>query len=775
MRALLQNTSISLRVAVLCLVPMLTVIALGFNMLLDKRRVAVEMGTIAEVVSYAPVVSGLVHELQKERGTSAGFIGSKGKRFSDTIGPRRADTDKALESYRGIAPELKELVTAPSFKKSFDQATKALGQLSEKRAAVDAFALTVPQMASYYTPTIASLLGLVESVSQITSNGELTRVLIAYGAFLQGKERAGIERAMGAAGFGAGTFKPNIHKRFVRLGALQDGYFSIYRRYAPEDALQALDKAAAGPEQAEVDKLRKLAEAAPFGGDVSSVSGPQWFATSTKRIDVLKMVEDRMANDIVTMARNESASAWNTFYALSAVLAILALISAPLCFYVAQSIVVPIRLLSNKMRQLAQNDLTITVEEVARQDEIGRMARAVEVFRANAIDRARLERASQADRDRELQRQSYLDQMVSSFRDMTAAALATADTQTNAMLRSSEDLARVADDAAQEASSANTASQDASNDVQSVAAATDELTSSIREIAEQANKASSIVTSASEAATVTDKDVSALSEAAQKIGTVIELIRDIAEQTNLLALNATIEAARAGESGKGFAVVASEVKSLADQTAKATEEIAVQIGSIQNSTQNAVDSIRSIASRVDEISSVTSTIAAAVEEQQGATQDIARSLESASRGTGQAVENVHSVNAAIDSTAKESKNVREATHTLGDAMKELAHSVEAFLKEVETDVADRRTHLRHKMKQAVSIDQAGRRQHAEIVNISEAGAGVKSEAVLEQNSEILLELSDGRTVSGRVVRRDGEMYGVQFDQPLHNIGQLIAA
>ena len=771
----ISNWPISRRVAILCLVPILALLGVGTKSLILERQTATGSRTIAEIVQLAPIVSGLVYELQKERGTSAGFIGSKGARFADTIGARRSETDDALARYRAAIPAATGRLDFEGFAGPFERANRMLEELAARRAAIDGFEMTVPDMASYYTPLIAELLAMVESVGDRAEGSSLGGQLIAYAALLQGKERAGIERAMGAAGFGSGTFAPGIHKRFIRLGAMQDSLFEVFRHHARPNHTAKLDIALSGAEQADVDALRELAEKAPFGADISGVSGPQWFETSTRRIDALKAVEDAVAADIVSAASRKSASAQASFWILAAVLTLLVAVTIVLCVVVAKSIVNPIRSLAGQMRLLAQNDTSIQIPEAARGDEIGDMAAAVEVFRENAIERQRLARANQADRDRELQKQSYLDEMVTSFRKVTADTIQAVEQQSSGMKSSAQGLASVASNASREAASADHASREASRDVESVAVATEQLSSSIQEIAQRAHEASAIVNETTQTAAETDRDVSALAESTGRIGTVVELIQDIAEQTNLLALNATIEAARAGDMGKGFAVVANEVKSLANQTANATKEIADQIGSVQMLTSGAVTAIRTVSERVNEISAVTSSIASAVEQQQAAARDIASSIQSASQGTSQVANNVVTVNTAIDQTAQEAQSLNATSETLSAVMEELATSVESFLTNVEKDVADRRTSLRHKMSQVVIIGANGQRLNSQLHDIGTGGAQVDAVDNVVPDTPVTVEFADGRNIDGKVVWQKNGRLGISFDEDLSDLQEFLAA
>ncbi len=293
--------------------------------------------------------------------------------------------------------------------------------------------------------------------------------------------------------------------------------------------------------------------------------------------------------------------------------------------------------------------------------------------------RAEEERA--AIRDQE-QRRAAIDLAITSFRPQVEALLSSVIDSATSMRATAGTLFGSSAQTSQRAESAVQAFNEASTNVETAAVAADELSRSIAEISRQLTHTNSIVGLATEEARATDGEITGLSAGAQKIGDVVKLIRDIAEQTNLLALNATIEAARAGEAGKGFAVVASEVKSLAVQTAKATEDIANHILAVQESTTGAVDAIRQIAARMQEINQYTSAVAAAVEQQNAATGEISHNVTSAATGTSQVVSVLNEVAGAATETRSSAEVVRDASESVEQAVANLRLEVEDFLAKV---------------------------------------------------------------------------------------------
>ena len=342
----------------------------------------------------------------------------------------------------------------------------------------------------------------------------------------------------------------------------------------------------------------------------------------------------------------------------------------------------PISAITTAMKVLAGGDKTVEIPGQDHGDEVGDMAKAVLVFKENMIKADELAaRELESAKAREA-RGRRIEEMTGNFDTGVSELLRALASSATEMEATASSMSSIADGTKLRATTVASAAEQASANVQTVATATEELSSSIQEISRQVAKSTEVAERAVAEANKTDRQVQGLADAAQKIGEVVEMISDIAEQTNLLALNATIEAARAGESGKGFAVVASEVKNLANQTAKATNEIGQQIGGIQAETLEAVEAIKSITTTISEMDEIASMIAAAVEEQGAATHEIARNVEQAATGTQEVSSNIIEVTNAAGETGTAATQVTGVAGDLNKKADELKVQVENFLTDV---------------------------------------------------------------------------------------------
>ncbi|MBI3503951.1 MAG: HAMP domain-containing protein [Proteobacteria bacterium] len=339
----------------------------------------------------------------------------------------------------------------------------------------------------------------------------------------------------------------------------------------------------------------------------------------------------------------------------------------------------PIRALTDAMGRLAGHDLGVEIPGTARADEIGDMSRAIGFFKEKMIEADALAAEQRVAQEQKERRQRAIEEHIKSFDRSVSASLKSLTGASGELQTTSKSMSAIAEEASRKSVSVAAASEQASTNVQTVASAAEELSSSIREISRQVAESTRVTGEAVQQVESTNGQVQTLAAAAQKIGDVVKLIAGIAGQTNLLALNATIEAARAGEAGKGFAVVASEVKSLATQTARATEDIAAQVEAIQGATGKAVAAIGAIGQTIGQVSEIATTIASAVEEQGAATSEIARNVQQAASGTAQVSANIASVTQATDKTGAASSQVLTAAGELARLSDSLRGEVDGFI------------------------------------------------------------------------------------------------
>jgi methyl-accepting chemotaxis protein len=366
-----------------------------------------------------------------------------------------------------------------------------------------------------------------------------------------------------------------------------------------------------------------------------------------------------------------------------AILVLGVVIAVTIAFFTARSIVRPINQMTGAMGQLANNDLETEIPALEKKDEIGSMAKAVQVFKDNMIKGEELAAEQRKAQELREARVAKREELVASFDKDVGEAMQVVSSTVEQMQASSSAMSATAERTNERSGAVAAAAEQAAANVQTVATAANELTSSIGEISRQMTTSSARSQDAVNEAESASKKVQGLAEAAESIGDVINLINDIASQTNLLALNATIEAARAGEAGKGFAVVASEVKNLATQTSKATDEIATQISGIQTATEESVAAIGSISTVIEEINSIAASVAGAVEEQGAATDEIARSVEQAAAGTQEVTVNITDVSSAAGETGTAANQVAGASKEMKAQADVLRGQVETFLREVQ--------------------------------------------------------------------------------------------
>jgi methyl-accepting chemotaxis protein len=442
-----------------------------------------------------------------------------------------------------------------------------------------------------------------------------------------------------------------------------------------------------------VDKMKPLLAAfqAEVGSDVTTPRGTKEegaklglqmegdnnnFTATAQALEPLVALQKRVARE----EYEKSKQVFDQTRLINLVVLVVGLILVcGLAWVIVRSITVSIGDMIGVMNRLAINDTTVTVGGSDRRDEIGEMARSVEVFKTNAIERIRLEAEEKQALARREHRQREIERLTSGFDQDVTALLGGLSSAAVQLGQTSDSMTANAEDTLRKTSVVSAATEEASQNLNTIASASNEMLASIQEIGHQVQRAASIASNAVHEADSTSQKMQNLAVTAAKIGDVVQLITDIASQTNLLALNATIEAARAGEAGKGFAVVAGEVKTLASQTAKATTEIAAQISAIQSETDGAVDAIKRINRVIGDISEMSAVIAGAVEEQGAAMQEVVRNVEQAAVGTNEVASNIVQVVGAARETGEMANGVQGAATRVQSESGSLRNRVETFL------------------------------------------------------------------------------------------------
>jgi methyl-accepting chemotaxis protein len=496
----------------------------------------------------------------------------------------------------------------------------------------------------------------------------------------------------------------------------------------------------------------------PAEGNVWSLEAPSLHEEGSKR--------DTVGTLRVTYSRRALNEAWWHQVVLGVeTTAAVSLITLTAVLLSLRLLMRPLGQLTAAMQRLATGDTSVTVTATERQDEIGAMARAVDVFKTNKINADHLEAEQAAARDARSRRQDSMERDTAEFGTSVSRVMTKLASASEEMRQAAAAMTEAAATVHHAATSTSDGAGKSAGDLASTATSVQDLTASFADIARQVATAAEVSRKAVQQAEANEVNIRGLADSTARIGDVVKLIDQIAAQTNLLALNATIEAARAGDAGKGFAVVASEVKVLASQTARATAEIASQIDSVRGVTEATVAAMREIGGMIGQMDEVASTIAASVERQSETTQAIAARVHAVSEATAQSARSMGEVVEVAGEAGLASRKVLDGAAGIGEEATLLRGEVERFLVIVKTDAGERRRFERFGVNGAkarlnlpgkVTIDVA-------VTDLSEGGAALRCNQAVAQGTEVSLEMaSGGGALPAKVVRIDSQGIAVAF-------------
>ncbi|MEZ5825511.1 MAG: nitrate- and nitrite sensing domain-containing protein [Geminicoccaceae bacterium] len=665
--AILRALKIRWAMAFIVLLPLLAMMFFGGYIVRENWQKEQEIAALADAVDLSVAMSDLVHEQQKERGATAIFLSSGGKRFGEKLAEQRQLTDSKRDALTNAVASFDLDSLNGALREPLRGLMQDLDRTAGIRKAVDKLAIESADAIGFYSGVNGASLDVVGSMAKLGTEVNIASELVGFAVFLQSKERAGLERAITAAGIASGKFTLGQLMKLNGLIMAQTTYQNVFMTYATDGEIEELNALLKSAASVDVDRMRAIVKEGGMEGRLEGITADEWFDRITTKINDMKALENHIANSLggrMAEVRAQAGTELTRSLALLAIMGVAAILAA---IIVGSGVSRSLRRLQEPMMRLSQGDFDVEIPP-AGANEFGQMAKALCHFQDAA--REKFERTAKVER------------IVRDFESGIAELVNGVSSSIDQFGETARSLNSHARDTNERSVAVANAAEQASANVQTVAAAAEELSTSVNDITDQVSRTAAAAGDAVDRTQSSMSTIGELAAAAKDIGQVISLIQEIAEQTNLLALNATIEAARAGEAGRGFAVVASEVKTLASQTAQASGDIAQRIAGIQSASQSTSDIIHAVDERIREISDTASSVAAAIEEQQVATREIASSAQHAANGTREATVNIAHVRDSSEVTGQSATQVEGLCRELSAQTTSLEQSIRRFLADV---------------------------------------------------------------------------------------------
>jgi len=722
---MLSSIPVTWRMIASALGPIIGLLAFTFVIGSGQIYHAQRMDTVAQSTAFTRDLSNLVHELQRERGRSAGFVGSGGAAsYRSALQAQREQTDRAMQVYLGAQSQIAATLSSDEYKRHLQDIERDLAGLRAHRQQVDSLSLPLGQTVRPYTQTISHMLLIVSDLAHLGESSELSSRMVALLNLMSAKENAGIERAIGANVFASQSIDPQRHQRALDLISRQQAYLDEFVSLMGPDWGDRLDSMNARPESQAVFNARQILIDAGYEGSLSSYTGTDWFNLTTERIELMMELETALAAnilDLATTGRNQARQ--QAFWLITVSLLGVALaiaINAALIL----SIVRPLSGITRALDDISKGQTGIQIIGTERGDEIGLLARTAKAFQQTTRDReAAIKERGQAEQQAMQDRRKVMEAMATQVQSATTESVGLVANEAETLQASSQKVTEALGNAGNKAGAVNTSTDETLERTQRAAELAQELSAAIGEVTEQITRGDSLAQQAKERANLSRNSVEELNEAAHQISDFIGLINDLAEQTNLLALNATIEAARAGDAGKGFAVVASEVKALAAQTNTSTTQIAERVNQIQSRTQSTVEAMTSISDAIDQIGEVTANVAAAMEEQRSSTGAFSNFVDENALAMSEMRDAIRALVELTGSAGEQAQSMVNSVQNMSDAAQDACINIPKIVNE-SVEKAEQRATPRASVSQTLEIDYEGKRVEGELKDVSSNGIGM---------------------------------------------------